>query len=282
MAGSSRGQIPHGQAAVDTMNTSRFLGPFATIWQFRELFRQLVQRNLKVRYQRSGLGFLWLLVNPLVTVGILVLVFGHIVALPVHNYWAFLVSGYFCWVFLLHTVSASTFVIPDHASMAKSVAVPANVFVMAAITSRLFEFLAEICLVVVALVVFHHHGVPSSLVLLPLLVVLLVLTTLGIALPAAALSVFFRDIQHGLPPALMMLMYVSPVFYPAAFVPAALAPFYQLNPVALILSLFHRILYEGLWPSPQHLIGAIVVSLSLYLVGHAVFRRHQSLFAEIV
>lgn len=264
------------------MDTPRLLGPFAAIWQFRELFRQLVQRNLKVRYQRSGLGFLWLLVNPLMTVAILVLVFGHIVALPIENYWAFLISGYFAWVFLLHTVSSSTFVIPDHASMAKSVAVPANVFVMAAVTSRLFEFAVEMILVVVALVVFHHHGVPASFVLLPLIALLLLLTTLGIALPAAALSVFFRDIQHGLPPALMMLMYLSPVFYPAAFVPAPLLPFYQLNPVALILTLFHRTLYEGAWPTPQHLVGAVIVSVLLYLVGHAVFRRHQVLFAEIV
>src|SRR5690606_1188765 len=103
--------------------------PFGVAWQFRELFRQLVIRNLKVRYQRSGLGFLWLLVNPALTAAILVTVFGQIVRLDVPDYWAFLISGYFAWVFILHTLSTSVFVVPDHASMARSVAVPADVFV---------------------------------------------------------------------------------------------------------------------------------------------------------
>jgi lipopolysaccharide transport system permease protein len=256
--------------------------PIPAGWQFRELFRQLVIRNLKVRYQRSGLGFLWLLINPALTATILVLVFGYVVRLDVPNYWAFLISGYFAWVFVLHTLSTSVLVIPDHASVAKSVPVPADVFVFAAVTSRLIEFVAEMILVVVALAVFHHAGVPVSFLLLPVLTLFLLLVTLGLTLTAVTMSVFFQDLQHGLPAALMMLMYLSPVFYPAEFVPPAFRPAFQLNPIAAVLTLFHETLYEGRVPSLAHLGRAAAVSVVVCLIGYAIFRRQRDLFPEIV
>lgn len=256
--------------------------PFAAAWQFRELFRQLVVRNLKVRYQRSGLGFFWLLCNPALTIGVLVFVFGYVVRLQVESYWAFLISGYFAWVFLLHTLSTSTLIVAEHASIARSVAVPADVFVLASVAARGIEFVVEILLVVVLLIAFHHHRVPLSFVLLPLPVAFLLLTTLGLSFPTAALSVFFRDIQHGLTPALTMLMYVSPVFYPAALVPAGLAALYHLNPVTMVLTLFHQVLYEGVVPSLSHLAAAAVMSVAFYLAGYEVFKRKRPLFAEVV
>lgn len=191
-------------------NTRGTLNPLAGLWRFRELFRQLLLRNLKIRYQRSGLGFLWLLLNPALTVLLLVVVFGVIMRLPVASYWAFLISGYFAWVFLFHTLSAAAFVIPDHSAIAKSLPVPADVFVLAAVVARFFEFAVEMLLVVVVLVVFHHHRLPGSFALVPVLMGLLLLLTVGLAMPVAALSVFFRDIEHGLPAVLMMLMWISP------------------------------------------------------------------------
>jgi ABC-type polysaccharide/polyol phosphate export permease len=255
---------------------------FLVGWQFRELFRQLVVRNLKVRYQRSGLGFFWLLVNPALTACILIVVFGEIVRLDIPNYWAFLISGYFAWVFFLHTLSTSVFLIPDHAPMAKSVAVPADVFVLAAVTSRFIEFAVEIAIIIVLLAVFHHRGVPASFLLVPVLSVLLLLLTLGLALPAVAMSVFFRDVQHALPAALMMLMYVSPVFYPADLVPAAFRDVYYLNPIAAVLTLFHEALYAGRVPALSHLAGAALMSIAIYLIGYAIFKRERDLFPEIV
>lgn len=256
--------------------------PLVAGWHFRELFRQLVIRNLKVRYQRSGLGFLWLLVNPALTAFILAVVFGQIVRLDVPHYWAFLISGYFAWVFVMHTLGTSVFVIPDHASMARSVAVPADVFVLAAVTSRLIEFAIEIALVMVVLAVFHHRGVPPSFLLVPVLTLILLLLTLGLTLPAVALSVFFRDLQHGLPAALMMLMYISPVFYPVDLVPPDFQRIYYVNPVAAVLTLFHEALYLGRMPTPVHLGSAAVASIAIFLVGYAIFKRERDRFPEIV
>lgn len=256
--------------------------PFVEAWRCREFLRQLVIRNLKVRYQRSFLGFVWLLANPVLSATILVLVFGYVVRLPVADYWAFVLSGYFAWVFVSHTVGTSTFIIPEHAAMAKSVAVPADVFVLSAAGSRLIEFAAELLLAVIVLAVFQHGAVPVSFLLAPMVVVLLMLFTLGLAFPAAALAVHFRDMQHGLPVALTMLMYASPVFYPARLVPAEFLGLYSLNPMAQILTLFHGILYQGQLPAARELVLATVTSTAIYVAGYAIFRRQRALFPEIV
>ena len=260
----------------------RIASTSADIWEVREFLRQLVIRNLKVRYQRSFLGFMWLLINPVLSAATMVVVFAYIVRLPVHDYWAFVLSGYFAWVFAAHTLATSTFVIREHAAMAKSVAVPADVFVLSAAGSRFLEFVAELLLAVTVLAVFHHHRVPTSFLLLPVAVGLLAMVTLGLAFPTAAMSVHFRDVQHGLPVALTMLMYASPVFYPASLVPAAFSTLYFVNPFAQILTLFHVILYEGRWPTALQLGVATATSLAIYAAGHVQFRRQRSMFPEIV
>ena len=260
----------------------RLTAPLAELWRYRELMRRLTVRNLKVRYQRSALGFLWTLLNPLFTMAILVAVFGYVIRVPVPNYWAFLVSGYFAWVFVLHTLGTSAFIIPDHAYMARAVAFPSEILVFSSAAARLAEFCAELLLAVVVLVVFHHQGVPASFALLPLLVVLHLMITVGLAMPIAALSVFFHDVKHALPVALTMLAYIAPVFYPASAVPEAVRPYYMLNPLASLLTLYHQVLYEGRMPSAQLTGGLTVFAVVTFLAGYVAFRRHRALFAEIV
>ncbi len=251
-------------------------------WTFHELLRQLVVRNLKVRYQRSVLGFLWALLNPLATIAILVMVFSQIIRIGVPSYWAFLVSGYFAWVFFLHTVGTSAAIINDHAYLARSASFPTEILVFAAAGSRLIEFVLELALVVAVLAIFHHGALPSSFLLLPLLVAIQCALTLGLALPTAAMSVFFHDIEHALPVGLTMLAYLSPVYYPVALVPEALRTIYLFNPIAVVLTLYHRVLYEGAWPSAAHLGAAALIATTVYLLGYAAFRYHRAFIPETV
>jgi lipopolysaccharide transport system permease protein len=252
------------------------------VWRYRELLRSLVLRNLKVKYQRSLLGFVWTLVNPLLTVSILVIVFSHVVRIQVPDYWAFLLSGYFVWNFMLQTLNTGTYIFSEHSRLTRSVAFPSELLVFGAAGSRLIEFTAEIFLILVALVLFHHHGAPQSFVLLPLLVAIQLLLAIGLALPIATLSVFYYDVYHALPIALTTLFYLSPVFYPAAMVPAVARPFYFLNPIAGLLTLYHDVLYAGQMPSLTLLGGTIAAAVAACAFGYAVFHRYATVFAEIV
>jgi lipopolysaccharide transport system permease protein len=252
------------------------------VWRYRELLRGLVVRNLKVKYQRSLLGFVWTLVNPLLTVTILVLVFSHVVRIQVPNYWAFLLSGYFVWNFMLQTLNTGTWVFAEHSRLTRSVAFPSEILVFSAAGSRMIEFVAEIALVLLALALALHHGVPASWVLLPVLVLIQIVMAVGLALPIATLSVFYYDVYHALPIALTSLFYLSPVFYPASLVPEAYRTLYLLNPIAGLLTLYHDVLYAGQWPSATLLAGTMVQAAVVYVFGYAVFHRYAAVFAEIV
>lgn len=252
------------------------------LWRYRQLLRSLTVRNLKVKYQRSVLGFLWTLLNPLLTVAVLAAVFSYVVKIRVPHYLAFLLSGYFVWNFILQTLSSGTYVLAEHAQLSRSVAFPKEVPLLAATASRLVEFGVEMGLVVVALALFHHHGVPLSFALLPWLVLLQLLLSLGLLFPLATLSVFYHDIQHALPIALTMLFYLSPVFYPANLVPDTIRSAYMVNPIAQVLTVYRVVIYEGRAPSMTLLASLTLVALLFAWGGYALFNRCKSVVAEIV
>ena len=254
----------------------------AEVWRFRELLRSLVVRNLRVKYQRSTLGFVWTLLNPLLTVTVLVTVFSLFLRIQIPHYWAFLVSGYFAWNFFLQMVNMSTWVLAEHSSLRRSVAFPPEVLVLAASLARLVELSIELGLALLVLGLLHHQAIPASWVLLPVLLLFLWLVTLGLSFPVATLGAFYSDVQHALPIALLMLFYLSPVFYSAGQVPERMRPLYFLNPMASVLTLFQQVLYGGEWPGLPLLLGAGAGAVLLATAGYASFHRCKAVFAELV
>ncbi len=256
--------------------------PLSELQHYGELLRSLVIRNLKVKYQRSVLGFVWALVNPAATILVLIVVFGYLLQLPVENYWALLVSGFFVWNFGQQVLQASTIVLKEHGGLRRAVAFPTEILIFSSVIARLIEFGAEILLAIALLAIFHHGGIPASFLLLPLFVVLVVLTLLGIAMVVSTLAVFYYDTQHIVMIATFILFYLSPVFYPASLVPEQYHWLYFLNPFAGLLTLFHIALYEGRMPSLVFTGAVAAASLAIFLIGYAIFNRYKSLFAEIL
>lgn len=254
----------------------------AEVWRYRELLRSLVARNLKAKYQRSALGFVWTMLNPLLMIAVLVGVFSTIIRIQIDHYWAFLISGYFAWNYLSQMLNTGTYILAEHGRLTRAVRFPAEVPVLAAVLARLFEFGVEMSLTLVALAVLLHGHVPASFALLPVLVVLQVLIALGLVLPLSVVSVFFRDVEHALPVVLTVLFYVTPVFYSLDHAPAWLQPLMLCNPMAGLLTLYHVTLYEGRFPEGWLLGLTTGVALLLAPMGYAIFNRWKYVCAEIV
>lgn len=262
------------------MNLGACMG-LREVWRFRRLFLSLVVRDLKIKYQRSPIGFLWTLLNPLLTSLILIAVFTYILKVPVDHYWAFLLSGYFVWNFMSQVLIQSTHLLRDHANLRRNMAFPSEILIWSASFSRLLEFLIEIGLVMIGLVVFHHQGIPSSLVLFPLLIIIQVILTVGLMYPLSILSVFFHDVSYALPVVIFTLFYISPVFYPMEIIPEVVRPYYFLNPFAGILTLYHTILYDGLWPSVAMVSSIFTGAIIIGVIGYAIFHRYKNACVEI-
>ena len=255
---------------------------FKQSWEHRDLLLHLVQRNLKVKYQRSVLGFLWTLLNPLVTIGIMLTIFGFVLRLDIPKYWAFLLSSYFVWNFVFQCLASGSTLLHQHTALLRSVPVPSEVLILGEVGSRFIEFSVEVALAVVALSVFHHQGIPASYILLPVLCLLMLLVTLGLVMPIATLAAYYNDVQHTLPLVLLLLFYISPVFYPPRMVPRQLLPLYHVNPIAGLLQLFQTVLYEGAWPVLSNFVAFSSASVIVFLVGWLLFARYRRLFPEIL
>jgi ABC-type polysaccharide/polyol phosphate export permease len=250
------------------------------IWRFRRLLYSLVLRDVKVKYQRSALGLVWTLLNPLLTVAILTAVFSYVIRIPIEHYWAFLISGYFVWSFVQQGLYRSTSVLQEHAPLSRSVAFPSEILILGACLSKLTEFLIEIVIVIAVLAVFHLRGVPPSLVLFPVLVLLQVLLVVGLMLPLSTVSVLFQDVQHALPILVTMIFYLSPVFYSVDLIPEAARPYYQVNPFVGLLDLFHTVLYAGAWPSAAEVGRVAGVAALVCGLGYVLFRRYRDVCVE--
>jgi ABC-type polysaccharide/polyol phosphate export permease len=252
------------------------------LWHFRHMLRHLVARNLKVKYKRSALGFLWTLLHPAATIVVLVAVFSTVVRLPIPHYWAFLLSGWFAWNTASQAIFSASTILTEHARLTRSVAFPKEILVLAALAARLVELAIELALAVVILVALHHGTPPPACLLLPVLFAAQALLLLGLMLPLAVLSTLFRDVTQGLPVFLTTLFYLSPVFYPATMVPEGLRALYFVNPFAALLTCFQRVLYDGAAPPPPLLGLALGTALVVLFAGAHVFSRYEEICGEIV
>lgn len=263
-------------------NLIRFEGYALSLWRYRGLLRSLVVRNIRVKYQASLLGFAWTLLNPLLTLSVLLAVFTRVVRIPIPDYWAFLVSGFFVWNYVNQTLNYGTLAVEEHGSLVRNYAFPSEIPVFAGALSRLFEFVIELTIIVAVFTLFHHGAPTASLLLLPVLIVLQFLVTLGLTMMVATLAVFYEDVRHMLPIGLTALFYLSPVFYAVDLVPEGLRRFYVFNPLASMLVSYQKVLYEGVLPPGGTLAVLAGSALFLCAAGLAVFRRYRNLFAEIV
>jgi lipopolysaccharide transport system permease protein len=252
------------------------------LWRYRTLVTGMVARNLKIKYKRSILGFVWTLLNPILTVAVLVSVFTYVVRVPLDHYWAFLLSGYFVWNFLIQTLTAGTFVLAEYAQLSRAVAFPKEVPIIAAALAKLFEFSLELLLVLILLTIFLHGRLPLSFVLVPWLMVLQLAMALGLVFPIAALSVFYHDVQHAVPLLMATLFYLSPVFYAVSLVPESVRPLFMVNPIAGLLTLYHSVIYLGVLPPLTDVLITSAISIALLVIGYAAFTRYEPLLAEVV
>jgi ABC-2 type transport system permease protein len=253
------------------------------LWRFRELIWNMTARDLKVKYKRSWLGFLWTLMNPLITVGVLVTVFSYVVRLPIIHYWAFLISGYFAWNFFSQTLNGGVQAAVGYAYLSRSAYFPQEVLVVSAAFARLVEFFGELVIVMGVLALFHHGGIPMSYIMVLPLIIILFLLVVGISLFIVTFAVYYHDdAVQTISLATMALFYVSPVFYTVDLVPESIRTLYLCNPMALLLDLFHDALYRGEMPDLKFFMITCGIALAFALTGYTAFNRKKREFAEIV
>lgn len=259
--------------------------------RYRSLIRNLVARDLKVRYKRSVLGVLWVMLNPLLTTIVLSTVFWVLFGKTQPNYPAFVLGGLLIWnLFSQGSVAAMSNLIGNNATL-RRMYIPPSVFVVSSVGSALVNMLFT--LIPFILVAFVMHA-PLSLTWLyvPVACVQVVLFTLGIGLIVSSVMVFFNDTYEIYLVLLTAYNYLTPVFYPIHILPSVIQPMEQYNPMYLFISAAQKAVvgssvqvgsaFVSLPPSIPDLQTQLLawgMALTALLVGWLLFTRLEGRFA---
>lgn len=246
-------------------------------YRYRELIWALALKDLKIRYKRSVLGFLWALLNPLLLMLILTVVFSTIMPFPQKHYAIFLLSVLLPWTFFAQSLSYATESIVGNGDLIKKLCVSKVVFPVAAVVSNLINLLLSL-IPLVLLVLGMRHPFYVTWLFLPIPLLALSITTLGATFFFAVANVYYRDVSHIVQILLQILFYATPILYAETFFPVKYRWLFKLNPLSFVCNQFRLNVYWGMLPAKESLIAAFACAFASLIIGYAIFRRYEDEF----
>ena len=249
-----------------------------SLFRYKNLLSQLVSRDIKLKYRRSFLGYVWSVLNPLLTMAVMTVVFSQMFKRNVENYPVFLLSGNILYSFLRESTMHGISSITGNAALLKKTYVPKYIFTLSKVTSDLVNLGFSFCaLLVVMLVTGVQFSWNIFLCIVPVLE--LYVFCVGLSLFLAQAAVFFRDVQYIWNPIVLAWMYLTPIIYPLDALPGKLAWLVsKLNPLYYYLESFRdTVMYAQ---PPEWLLvwrGALIAVLML-IIGLWSFARTKDKF----
>lgn len=249
-----------------------------SLFRYRDLLAQLVSRDIKLKYRRSVLGYLWSVLNPLMTMAVMTIVFSTMFQRGIENYPVYLLSGNILFSFMRECTSHGIFSITGNASLLKKTYVPKYIFTLSKVTSDLVNLGFSFCaLIVVMLVTKTHFSLNIFLCLIP--VIELYIFSLGLSLFLAQAAVFFRDVQYIWNPIALAWMYMTPIFYPIDALPAKLSWIIShLNPMYYYIQTFRQVVMYSQLPDWTLIWRGAIIAIVMLLIGLWSFARAKDKF----
>lgn len=252
------------------------------VYEFQELIRyrfllwSLIVKDLKVRYKRSSIGFIWVMLNPLLTMAVLTIVFSQVFRFNINHYSVYLLGGTLVWNLYAQGTTASMASLQGSGSILRKLYIPPSVFVASAIGSALVNF--AFALVPFLLLALLNGLLPSfSWLFLIVPIALATLFSLGLGLIVAALVAFFTDTFEIYQVLVTAYYFLTPIFYPKDTLPEPLRTIEGYNPMYIFVTMF-RDAVEGTFSGVHLLLKGIAISVVVLLIGWTIFTRVEGKF----
>ncbi len=244
---------------------------------YKFLLKQLITRDFAVKYRRSYLGLVWVILNPLLQMIILSAVFSFIFRFDIEKYPVYLILGQVTFNFFSEATNIAVTTIVDSGQLIKKIYMPKYIFPLCKTMFSFLNFMISFIPVMFVLLIFR---VPITLnwIYLPIFFITLFMFTLGVGFFLAALNVKMRDTQYLYGIAITLLNYVTPIFYPVTALSPRFQTIMQFNPLYQYVSLLREIMFERTTPSIQHLVICIVVGIAALEIGMRYFFSRQDEF----
>jgi len=274
-------------AGVDRIG-GEMIKRFIRICRDHEIIYNLVVKELKIRYRGSYLGFLYALLNPLVSTVVFAVVFTFIIRIKMEHYGLYLLTGFMPWIFFQQSLSESATSIIRNANLIKKVMFPREIFPISSILACLVNFALGICVMLPFLAAYGH--ISARWAYLPLILIVHLVFTFGLGLFLSSTNVMFRDIGNLVEIVIFVWFYASPIIYPLQMLQTklhemgwdGLLTLYLMNPMASIMVLYRHALFAPESPEVLRVAApvAVITAFLTLILGQLVFRKLQKNFAK--
>ena len=251
------------------------------LYQYRELLKSNVKKEIRGKYKGSFLGVLWSFVNPLLQVLVYAIVFPYIMRVQTENYLVFLIIGIIPWTFFTYVLNQGMITVRMNAGIIKKVYFPREILPISVATSGLVNFLIS-CIIILIFCIFGGVGITWHLVFLPLIAIFQYVLQLGLTLGLSAINIYIKDTEYIVQFFINMLFYGTPILYTATLFPERYRWILYLNPMAQIINAYRDIFLYHQIPDLFGLVYMAGVSVILFIIGLAIFRKLEKGFAEEV
>ncbi len=260
-----------------TVPTQGLKGYFEKFYRYRHLLKELVSRDIKIKYRRSILGILWSVLNPLMMMLVITAVFSRFMGMRTENFAAFYLCGSLIYNFVSEGTNNAMNAILINAALIKKVYVPKYIFplekVMFALVNALFYLIAVAIVFLITKVPLHW-----TIILFPIPLAYTFVFTLGLGLILATITVFFRDMNHLYSVWLTAWMYLTPIIYPVDILPDNIFKFIRLNPLYHYVTYFRNVMMYGKVPGLAENLICMGTALFVLAIGLTVFKKYQDQF----
>jgi len=251
---------------------------FQGLYSYRFLLQQLVEKDVKLKYRRSFLGYIWSILNPLMIMMIMVIVFSNMFRFDIESYPVYLIIGQTLFNFVNESTTLSINSIMDNAPLLKKTYVPKYIFTISKVTSSLVNLLFALGAMLVVFIVCKVHF-NIYFLFIPVILFQIYVFSLGLGLFLAQGAVFFRDVQHIYGAIMTAWMYLTPIFYPITALPETIRKVVvTFNPMYFYITQFRTIVMDGTMPDFSVILSGCIVSLAAFIVGTLAFSKTQDKF----
>lgn len=245
--------------------------------KYKYLLFDLVSRDLKVKYRRSMLGFLWSVLNPLLMMLVITAVFSNIFKFDIKDFPVYYLTGTLIFNFVSESTSSAIGSIINSAGLIKKVYIPKYIFPLEkcifAFVNMLFSLIAVAVVYLILRIELHW-----TIILFPVPMLYAFIFSVGLSLILSALNVFFRDIGHLYSVWVTAWMYLTPIIYPVSALPGAMLTVVKLNPLYYYVSYIRNVMIYGIVPDIQDNLICIGFSLIFLGLGLIIFKKKQDKF----
>ena len=252
---------------------------FKELYQYRELLKTNVKKDIRGKYKASFLGVLWSFINPLLQVLVYAIVFPYIMKVQTPNYLVFLVCGIIPWTWFTTSLTQGTTCITNNGNLIKKVYFPREILPISVVTSGLVNFLIS-CIIILIFVLLGGLGLSWHLVFLPLIALIQYIFLLAFALLLGAINVYVKDVEYIVIFIINMLFYATPILYTTTMFDGWITWIFKLNPMAHLLNAYRDIFYVHEIPQIGNLMILLGIGIVALVLCYSIFKKLERKFAE--